>query len=112
MNWPRTIFEILCPAELNDLNVEELAIALNNPAVRNRWLQDVLEDLRRLNLHVDKLLERNEPQHKFVEVSARRRQTWAILQQIQLAKNSVEMDSGHNPMEDLDHVAVDPAPGR
>ena len=108
MKWLR---QILDPAPMYDLDLTKLSLALNGPAVRHHWLKALLEQLRELNLEIDRMLERNDPQSRYIEISARRRQLVAILQQIETSKNSVELEVDHNQESLLDTLAVERAPG-
>lgn len=112
MKLPRLIDKFFEPIAFQSLDVSALMMALNDPAVRQHWLRNVLLELKEINIAVDRALERPEPSLRLLELGARRRQIMSVLQQIETSKNSVELDDDQNQMVDVDRLAVAPAPGK
>jgi len=50
-HWLREIFD---PEDFNNLDISLIAGSFNDPAVRSIWLNDCLEELKRINLELDK----------------------------------------------------------
>ena len=96
MSLPRNWRELFSPRNTHKLDVGRLMEDLNNPLVRANWLKAVLEQLVAMNLDIDRLLDRGEIDERIREISARRRQLVAVLEQIEASRNSVELEKDHN----------------
>lgn len=96
MKWPRTWLEVFDPQATQKLDVSRIVSDLNNPQVRAHWLRAVLDQLRAINLEVDKLLDKGPITERLIEISAKRRQIVAVLEQIEASRNSVELENNHN----------------
>src|SRR5688500_18001145 len=96
MRWPKTWAGLLDPEAKQELDMESLALALNASTVRVHWLQEVLATLAKINLEIDKMVERNDNKESFIQVSAKRRAIAEVLQQILVSRNSVAMELHHN----------------
>lgn len=106
---PRWLSSIFSPKDLLGLDAGEVLDALNDGVIRKTWLYDVFEELKRLNLEIDKRL-LSESQFHVQDLAARRKALQFVLEAVLSAKRQV---SDHNPQKgefDLDSVTVQPAP--
>jgi hypothetical protein len=107
MKFPKWITDIYKPEELQKIKVEEILMAMNDVSIRKHWLFEVLDELKEVNLSIDRALDARE-QYSFEELSAKRRALTWVLNQVLSSKNSVAMDRRHN--HDAPDVAVNPSP--
>ena len=103
---PVMLKQIFSPQDLLGLNVSDLLSALNDASIRREWMYQVLEELKRLNLEVDKrLLSGND--FGITDLAARRKAYQDALESILLAKRQIR---NNNPKSstgfDLDSVTV------
>lgn len=50
----RFLREIFDPQAYNDLDTDAIRSALNDASVRNTWLSDCIDEMRRINIEVDR----------------------------------------------------------
>ena len=98
------------PAEMQDLNVQEVQGALGDPSIRKHWLHTVLGEVKDINRRTHKALIEGRLDERFVQESARLQGIEYVLRQVLNSKNSVALDKRHNHIEDEPNVAVLPAP--
>lgn len=100
---------LFSPREINDLRSEDLLAALSDSKTRQLWLMDVYEELKRLNLEVDRRLSVGDTDLK--DLAARRSAIQYVLSAILEAKR---LARHHNPTPtgqfDLGDVTVGTAP--
>ena len=106
--------EIFSPKELQRLDAMEIVDAMNDPVIRKTWLFEAFEELKRMNLDVDKCLLNGG--YRIEDLCARRKAFQDVLEYVLSAKRTVVMarDHNHNSRSggfDLDSVAVHPSPG-
>lgn len=103
---PRFLLNLFSPQHLQNLDVLELLEAFNNPTVRKLWIYEVYQELRALNLGVEKALLTG----KTTDLSVRRKAIQDVLELITTAKRrcSEEKDPDHKILAevDLDRVTV------
>ena len=96
--------DIFSPKQLQGLDSMELIDAFVDPAVRKLWLWEVYEELKRMNLAIDKQLREGNP-YNFDDLCARRKAYQDVLDAILRAKRQVR---NNNPADksgfDLDAV--------
>lgn len=88
------------PAEMQDLNVQELQGALTDPSIRKHWLFNVLGEVKDINRRTHKALIEGKLDQRFVQESARLQGIEYVLRQVLNSKNSVELDKRHNRASD------------
>jgi hypothetical protein len=86
-------------SESNTFSVADIRNAFEDNSIRRRWLTAVTNELARIHLEVDGLLESDAPYEKTVALSARRKAISWILEQVMIAKTSKELAIHHNPDE-------------
>lgn len=105
---PRYLTRLFSPKHLQNLDVLELLQALNNETIRKIWLYEVYQDLREMNLGVEKALLNGDM--RLNDLSARRRAYQDVLEGILTAKKRQmeEKDHDHKVQSviDLDRVTV------
>lgn len=107
----RWMNDIFSPKQLQGLDAIDLVDAMNDPVIRKTWLWQTFEELKRLNLEVDKGLMSGSM--RLNDLSARRKAYQDVLEGILSAKRTVSSKS-HNPKSDgsfdLDSVTVQTSP--
>lgn len=109
MKFVKHLKELFAPESIQDLRMDEIALALNDHDIRTTWLTGLLNDLKLMNLQVDKAL-LDGSQIKLADLCARRRAYQDILDSILLSAQRVKTnDVQHNPrpkrgFADLDRV--------
>lgn len=103
--WFREIFEP------EDMDIALVAGALNEPAVRNLWLNYCFDEIRRINREVDRhLLSGSET--GLLDLCARRKTFQDVLEAVLAARRQMlqTQDGRHNPQSpgdvNLDRVTV------
>lgn len=102
--------ELFDPQEFNDLNLPAIGEAFNDPAVRGHWLRLLLNEIRQINMEVDKrLLVSHED--GLVDLCARRKALQDVLEWVLSAKRAVSQEIRPNPLfrpleVNLDRVTV------
>lgn len=108
--WFNAIFD---PKEMQNLDAFDLLDAMTDPVIRKEWLHGVFEELKRLNLEVDRRLLNGG--FRIEDLCARRSAYQEVLEAILIAKRSITMGRNPNPSRkvegfDLDSVTVHPSP--
>jgi len=102
--WPRAYLGI---------DAYEVLDALKDDVIRKTWLYEVLEEIKRMSLDIDKKLLEGTLRDLTV-LSARRKALQFILDKALEAKREVERARNHNPQDrshfDLESVTVQPSP--
>lgn len=105
---PRYLLRLFSPKHLQNLDVLELLQAMNNETVRKLWLYDIYQELREMNLGIEKALLNQDT--RINDLSARRKAYQDVLEGILGAKRrqTEETDHDHNVQSliDLDRVTV------
>jgi hypothetical protein len=107
---PRWLNSVFSPVHFQNLDAAELLEALTNPAAARTWLTEMFDELKRLNLEVDRrLLSAND--FRLTDLCARRQAIQYVLEALKSAKASVPAAKGPNPRiqvpeVDLDRVTV------
>lgn len=101
--------ELFEPAYLLDINFEELEMALANTTIRHRWMDRLIEDIKQLNLQIDRQL-LSGADLNLSDLCARRRTYQDVLESLASIRRSV-MKERPNPRAeaafvDLDRVTV------
>lgn len=100
--WLKNIFN-----PEHDFDMTAIGQALNDPDVRMRWLIDHLEEIRQMNLEVDRRLLDGED-YSMADLCARRKAYKDVLDAILSARRNKPQDLRHNPgsipLVDLDRV--------
>jgi hypothetical protein len=103
--WLSEIFEL---PHYEDISLEAIATALNEPRVRAIWLEYMTDELKRIHLEIDKRLV--EGSVSIGDLGTRRRAYQDTLQYILSAKRAVSHDPRHNQQErsfiDLDRLTA------
>lgn len=102
--WFKDIFS---PKELHGLDVKEIVAALSEEPVRKLWMYEAFQELKRMNLEIDKRLVNNQTFH-IADLAARRKAYQDMLEGILAARRQLHT---HNPKPksgefDLDSVTV------
>ena len=104
--WFKDIFNL---EEFNDLDTTSIMEAMNDASVRQRWLIDIFEELKRINLEVDKRLLLG-VEIGYIDLCARRKAYQDVLEGVLSAKRQVAQEIPHNQAVrpsgvDLDRLA-------
>lgn len=100
--------DIFSPKDLQGLNVNEILSALNDSSVCKEWIYEVCEELKRLNLEVDRRLLTNQ-QWNLTDLAARRKAYQDVLESLLAAKRRVKSPNPPPGSFDLSSVTVEPA---
>lgn len=104
--WMKDIFN---PEDFNDINLAEVAEALNQSDLRQRWLLAVLTEIQRINMEVDKRLLHG-PEYGITDLCARRKAIQDVLELSLSLKRQMQKQEGRpNPgigMINLDRVTA------
>lgn len=84
------------PELFNDLNIGEIGSALNDTSVRTIWLDRCLDELKRINLEVDKRL-LSDSMYGVSDLCARRKAFQDVLEGILTARRQVTQGVRQNP---------------
>ncbi len=105
---PRWLMSIFSPNDLQNLDVHEILDALADSSVRKEWIVETFEELKRINLEVDKrLLSGN---WNIIDLAARRKAYQDMLESILTARRRAKNPNPKSKGEfDLDSVTVYPA---
>lgn len=103
---PRFLLNLFSPQHLQNLDVLELLEAFNNPTVRKLWIYEVYQELRALNLGIEKALVSGNVK----DLSARRKAYRDVLELILVAKRRCLEEKDPDPRFkseiDMDRVTV------
>lgn len=100
--WFKNIFTA---KEVYQLDLQELLDAMSDSGVRKLWLYDTLEEIKRVNLEIDRRLLTGSPGN-ITDLAARRKAIQDVMELIRSAKRQIK---NHNPKSgefDLDSVTV------
>lgn len=106
MNIVKFLSNLWHPAEMQDLNLQEVQGALMDPSIRKHWLYTVLIEVKDINRRTHKALIEGKLDERFVQESARLQGIEYVLRQVLNSKNSVALDKRHNRIEDESNVAA------
>ena len=95
--------DIFGPKQLQGLDSMELLDAFNDPSVRKQWMWEVYEELKRMNLCLDKQLLNGHP-YNFYDLCARRKAYQDVLDAILSAKRQISTNNPAKGGFDLDAV--------
>jgi len=105
---PRWLKSIFSPNDLQNLDVHEILDALNDSSVRKEWILETFEELKRINLEVDRKLLSDEG--NIIGLAARRKAYQDMLESILTARRREKNPNPRSKGEfDLDSVTVHPA---
>lgn len=91
--WFSAIFN---PEEFNDLDLSAIAIALNDSKTRSIWLANMIEDIKEINITVDRRL-LNGDESRLTDLCARRRAYQDVLQLVLSARRQAGSEVRPNP---------------
>ncbi len=104
--WLKDIFD---PETFNDLDRAAMGSAFNDPAVRELWLTYCFDELRLMNMEVDKRL-LSGTDIGLIDLCARRKAFQDVLEAILSSRRKLTQDKRPNPraevLIDLDRVTV------
>ena len=87
-----------------DTNLYSLGEALGNPETRRRWILDVVEEIKRMNIEVDRRLISG-TEVGFIDLCARRKAFQDVLEMILVAKRTtLAQDSRPNPKVEVEPI--------
>lgn len=101
----RWLKDVFTPKELHGLDVQEILAALNEEPTRKLWIFEAFQELKRMNLEVDKRLLQGTT-YNLTDLAARRKAYQDILDGILSARRQIR---NHNPKSgqfDLDSVTA------
>lgn len=105
---PRFMSRLFSPAYMQEIDIADLVTQLNDPMVRRIWIHEMYQELRNINLSVDKALLSRDSQIN--DLSARRKAFRDILEMILHARRRVaegkDHDHRYQAEVDLDRVTV------
>lgn len=102
----RWFSNVFSPKELHGLDVQEMLAALGDEPTRKMWIFDVFQELKRMNLEVDKRLLTGQTYH-LTDLAARRKAYQDILEGILSAKRQIKNQNPKSRSEfDLDSVTA------
>lgn len=104
---PKFINDLFTPKNLQGLDSEELMVSLADPFIRKAWILSVFEEMKQLNLEVDKQLLSKEL-WMIQNLAIRRRAIQDMLEKVALAKRRVKTQTHEPSGFDLDSVTVEP----
>lgn len=104
---PNLIREWFSPKFIQDLDVQDILLAMSDATIQKIWISDVFDELQRLNLEVDRRLLTND-QRSITDLAARRKAYQDVLQGVLSARRRIK---NPNPKDrsgsfDLDSVTV------
>jgi hypothetical protein len=108
--WLNDIFN---PEEMQEISAFDLLDAMSDPVIRKEWLHSTFDELKRLNLDIDRRLLNGG--FRIEDLCARRKAYQDVLEGILSAKRSITMVRRPNHANkpgsfDLDSVTVNPSP--
>ena len=108
----KKLSDLFNPNAYLELNVYDVLDGLKDDVVRKHWLFEVLQEIKRINVSIDQMLDSGHIE-SIKNLSARRRGLQFVLETAIEQKNAVSRGRGHNPLGegqfDLESVTVGPA---
>ena len=107
----KKLSDLFNPYDYLELDVYDVLDGLKDDVVRKNWLFSVLQEIKRLSMDIDRMLETGNL-GGITNLSARRKGLQFVLETALEARRDVERGRGHNPQEgqfDLESVTVRPA---
>lgn len=92
--------EYFAPEEFNGLDTSAIADALNDSAVRGIWLNSCFEEIKRVNIEVDRRLLTG-MEMGLIDLCARRKAYQDMLESVLSARRVVTQEVRHNPKADV-----------
>lgn len=105
--WFGDMFE---PDHFNDLDTNSIEQAFSDVSVRSLWLHECFDEIKRINLEVDKRL-LNGPEYGLTDLCARRKAYQDVLESVLSMRRKLQTQTGrHNPTSEavvnLDRVTA------
>lgn len=91
--WLESMFE---PEQFNDMDVLSIEKALDDMSIRSIWLQGCFDEIKRINLEVDKRLLQG-PEYGLTDLCARRKAYQDVLESALSARRQVMQAQRPNP---------------
>lgn len=102
----RWFSEMFTHEEINDLDMAAIIEAFDNLEVRQHWMMWIFEEIKSMNLEVDKrLLSGSEA--GFIDLCSRRKAIQDVLNAVLIAKRSVMRHERPNPMVPIGGIDLD-----
>jgi hypothetical protein len=101
--WFSEMFEA---PEMNDIDLVGIGEAFNDSAIRTRWIIGILDEIKRINLEVDRRL-LNGPDYGLTDLCARRKAFQDVLESVLAAKRAVAQEVRPNPRSQVSSVNLD-----
>lgn len=95
--WLKDIFN---PEDFNDIDTEAIRSAFNDTSIRTLWLSSCLDELKRINLEVDKRI-LSGSDFQLTDLCARRKAYQDILEAVLSARRQVTQDARPNPQKEV-----------
>lgn len=89
------------PEEFNDMDVTAIERCLDDKSVRSVWLQGCFEEIKRINMEVDKRLLQG-PEYGLTDLCARRKAFQDVLESALSARRQVVQADRPNPVARVD----------
>jgi hypothetical protein len=98
MSLKKWLESMIHPSKSNlaDGTAETIMIALNEPGVRRRWVESLIEELWQLNIKIDRLMEQ-EAEKEWPKISQRRNAIVYCLQLILDSKSALDYERASAP---------------
>lgn len=98
--------DLFTASAIQEIDADEIGVALSDEQVRTVWIQKVFEELQRINLEVDKrLLEGGE--WSLNDLSARRKAVQDVIELVLAAKREVKRDVRPNRTVEVQTIDLD-----
>lgn len=101
----RYLKDVFTLKDLNNLDIDDILSALIDPAVRKLWVYEVCEELKRMNLEVDRRL-LSSTQLNLTDLAARRKAYQDVLELVLIARRRTRNPNPKSGSFDLDSVTV------
>lgn len=95
--WMADIFE---PEQFNDIDIFQVADALNDGEIRKRWFLAVLEEIKTINKNVDRRLLTGTGEIGLIDLCSRRKALQDVLEMVLTVKRQLKQEAEpgrHNP---------------
>jgi hypothetical protein len=97
--------DVFSTKDLHNLDMNDVLGSLNDPAVRKQWIYETCEELKRLNLAVDKVL-LSDSQYGITDLAARRKAYQDVLESLLTARRRIRNPNPRSGSFDLESVTV------